>query len=268
MRNQNNSLLLSISRMKWKVRSVWSFQQALTSLFILTIPFLVAGCQTHDGVPENMYFEAPPPSTAKVSHYKIEPHDQLDIKLFYSPELNETVTVRPDGKISLQLIGDTEAAGNTPQELQQKLEKSYSRHLKAPEVAVLLRSFTNQQVFVDGEVNTPGMVELLPGLSAWQAIIRAGGFKETATREDVLVIRMDSHNKPSTYLVDLGSENLDQKNSQMGLQPHDVVFVPKTAIAEANKFTNQYIEKLLMFKGWYFNLNPIGPLVSTNNNNN
>ena len=263
---QKKPPLFPIPSTGWMRNLRHSLHQALATLFVLTLPFLITGCQTHDGVPENMYFEAPPPSTAKISHYKIEPHDQLDIKFFYSPELNEAVTVRPDGKISLQLIGDTEAAGNTPQELQRKLEESYSRHLKAPEVAVILRSFTNQQVFVDGEVNTPGMVELLPGLSAWQAIIRAGGFKDTATREDVLVIRMDSHHKPSTYLVDLGSENLDQKNSQMGLQPHDVVFVPKTAIAEADKFTNQYIEKLLMFKGWYFNLNPIGPLVSTNNN--
>lgn len=229
---------------------------------VLTMILLSLGCQTHDGVPPDMYLAAPPPSTTRLSGYRIEPHDQLDIKFFYSPDLNESVTVRPDGKISLQLVGAIQASGLSPEQLQAQLEAEYSKHLRAPQIAVILRTFTGEQVFVDGEVNQPGMVELLPGLSAWQAIIRAGGFKDTATREDVLVIRMDASNKPTPYRVDLGSESLDHNRSLMGLRPHDVIFVPKTAIAEADKFSNQYIEKLLLFKGWYFNLSPIGPLTN------
>jgi protein involved in polysaccharide export with SLBB domain len=116
-------------------------------------------------------------------------------------------------------------------------------------------------VFIDGEVERPGMVELTSGLSAWQAIIKAGGFKESATRENVLIIRQGKANRPMPYQVDLKSDSLNQPDSVFILQPHDIVYVPKTAIAEADKFVAQYIEKLMLFKGWYFNLSPFGTII-------
>ena len=69
-------------------------------------------------------------------------------------------------------------------------------------------------------------------------------------------------NRPVPYLVDLKSDNLDNPGSQFILQPHDIVFVPKTAIAEADKFVSQNIEKLLLFRGWYFSLSPLGPMIT------
>lgn len=230
-------------------------------LLLLLALIGLSGCSSNEGIPDDMTYAAVPPGPALLNEYTIQPRDQLDIKLFYTPELNETLLVRPDGKIALQLIGEVSAAGLTPAQLQKQLQVRYAQHLKDPEIAVILKGFSSQQAFVDGEVDKPGMVELQPGLSAWEAIIKAGGFKETATRESVMVIRQGEGNRPVPYLVDLKSDSLGQPESQFILQPHDIVFVPKTAIAEADKFVSQYVEKLLLFRGWYFNLSPMGPMI-------
>ena len=95
----------------------------------------------------------------KPAPYVIHAGDQLDIKFFYNPELNESVVVRPDGKISLQLIDEIQAAGLQPAELDQKLTDLYSRELKKPVLTVIVRSFTGQRVYVGGEV--------MPGGSAY-----------------------------------------------------------------------------------------------------
>lgn len=233
----------------------------LIHLLLLVVAFGFSGCKSNEGIPDDMPYATVPSGPAVLNEYTIQPRDQLEIKLFYTPELNESLLVRPDGKIAMQLIGEVNAAGLSTAQLQHQLQARYARHLKDPEITVILKSFSNYQVFVDGEVDKPGMIELQPGLSAWEAIIKVGGFKETATRESVLVIRHGAENRPVPYLVDLKSDSLDQPESQFILQAHDIVFVPKTAIAEADKFVSQYVEKLLLFKGWYFNLSPFGPMI-------
>ncbi|MEI8207716.1 MAG: polysaccharide biosynthesis/export family protein [Methylococcales bacterium] len=222
----------------------------------------VSGCGTQQAaIPNNLNFIKPnvvsPPST----QYRIKPGDQLDIKFFYNPELNENLLVRPDSKIALQLIGDIDAAGHTVSELTAVLKERYSTYLQNPTVTVIVRGFIGQQVFVDGEVGHPGSVDIASGLTAWQAIIKAGGFIDTATRESVIVIRQGEDNQPVPYRLDLKSTSLDQPNVAFPLKPYDIVFVPKTWIAEADKFVLQYVEKLLLYKGMYINISPIAPFI-------
>ena len=92
--------------------------------------------------------------------YQIQIGDALDIKFFYHPELNESVMVRPDGRISLQLVHEVQASGLTPEQLRQNLRKKYEPQISQPEIAVIVRSFTAQKVYVDGEVAKPGLVPL------------------------------------------------------------------------------------------------------------
>ena len=134
--------------------------------------------------------------TQKPFVYTIAPGDELDIKFFFNPELNETITVRPDGMISLQLIDEIQAAGLQPAELDQKLTDLYSRELRKPVLTVIVRSFTRQRVYVGGEVNTPGLIELSGGLTALQAVFQSAGFKETADPAETLVIRKGENNQP------------------------------------------------------------------------
>lgn len=182
--------------------------------------------------------------------YRLQAGDEMDVKFFFNPELNETVFVRPDGKISLQLIDDVQAAGLTPSELDKALSQAYAKELRKPEVTVIVRSFTGQQVYVGGEVQKPGPVVLTPGMTALQAVINAGGFQDTAKLDEVLVIRNGRADAPIPIRA-----NLTQPiTNDVMLQPHDVVYVPRTLIADANLFVKQYIEGLLMFRGWGISL--------------
>ena len=211
---------------------------------------LLPGCATQSAV---VPYTAPVESSGEPTPYLIQPGDQLEIKFFYNRELNEAVVVRPDGKISLQLLDDIQAAGITPAQLDEILTKKYARELKEPVLTVIVRSFTGQRVYVGGEVNRPGLVSLTANMSALQAVINAGGLKETAKLENAIVIRKGKDSKPIPMRVDL-SKAIYQGNARnhFKLKPYDIVYVPKTFIAKANKFVNQYIERLILFKGVSF----------------
>ncbi len=186
----------------------------------------------------------------KPQDYLIQPGDQLDIKFFYNPELNESVTVRPDGKISLQLVDEVQASGLKPSQLDADLTEKYAHELKKPMIAVIVKSFEGQRIYVGGEVNRQGLIKFTGGMTPLHAVLDAGGFMETASPENTIVIRRGPGNKPVPIEMNL-MDAMQGKygNTDFSLQPSDIVYVPKTAIAKANKFVNQYIEKLFLFRG-------------------
>ncbi|PKN64362.1 MAG: sugar transporter [Deltaproteobacteria bacterium HGW-Deltaproteobacteria-15] len=227
-------------------RNLYMKQKLMLIVFSTAAATLLLACATR----QPAIVTEPPTSIASIQanqEYVIQPGDQLDIKLFYNPELNETVSVRPDGMISLQLIDDMKAAGLKPSELDEEITARYSAELQKPMVTVIVRSFTGQRVYVGGEVNTQGLFDFTAGMTPLQAVLNAGGFKETANPTAALIIRKGSENRPVPIRVNL-KENLNGIDGAL-LQPQDVVYVPKTFIAEANKFVNQYIEKLFLFRG-------------------
>lgn len=183
-----------------------------------------------------------PSSTS--SGYIIEPGDALDVRFFYNPELNEEVMVRPDGNISLPLVGEMRAAGRSPTQLEGMLKDSYSRELRQAAITVIVKGFAGQRVYVDGEVGDPQMVNIAGNLSAMQAVASAGGFKPSARKGEVLVIRRAGTPQPVVIPVDLDAAISGTDTSQdILLQPYDVVYVPKTAIAEVNQFVDQYFRQ-------------------------
>ena len=178
--------------------------------------------------------------------YRLQIGDQLDVKFFYNPELNEQVTVRPDGRISLQLVHEIIAVGLTPQELTDLLTKKYAPELKRPEIAVIVRSFSAQKIYVDGEVTKPGMVPLIGSVSVLQAISQAGGVKDTARTSEVVIIRQGENHNPFVAVVNLDKaiDGTDM-NQDITLKPFDIVFVPKSPIANVNVWVDQYVRKVL-----------------------
>ena len=231
-----------------RLKKTVSIHLVVLSLTALT---LFSGCASNHAaqkvVPVSQLETAQPPSTP----YIILPGDQLDIKFFYNPELNESVTVRPDGKISLQLVDDVQAAGLQPAELDAKLTEAYSQELKKPMVTVIVRSFKGQRIYVGGEVNQQREMELPAGMTVLQAVFNAGGFKETASPEDTILIRQGPNREPVPVRIDLKTAMYGQGDAaNLALLPNDIVYVPKSSIAEANKFVNQYIEKLILFRGF------------------
>jgi protein involved in polysaccharide export with SLBB domain len=185
--------------------------------------------------------------------YVIVPGDELEIKFFQNPELNERGTVRPDGKISLLLIDEVKVSGLTPAQLDDHLTELYNKDLKNPDVTVFIRSFTAQRIFVAGEVRGGGMVPLVSGMTAMQAVFSVGGFLETADPSSAFVIRRGEGNAPEPIPVNM-KEALDGEGQvhDLVLRPYDIVFVPKSGIARANKVMTQYVKDLFLFNGWTY----------------
>jgi polysaccharide biosynthesis/export protein len=177
--------------------------------------------------------------------YLIGPGDQLEIKFFYNSELDETVAVDPGGNIGLQLIGQVHALGLTAKELQADLESRYASQLAKPQVTVLVKSFAREKVFVQGEVQRPGVVELAGPMTVLQAIATVGGLKETAKEKDILIIRFPrGQGTPTIIRADLrgilrGREPL----SDLVLAPMDVVYVSRSHIANLNLWVDQHVRK-------------------------
>ena len=187
-----------------------------------------------------------PVSQGYPSEYRIQPDDQMDVKFFYNPELNESVAVRPDGRVSLQLAHEILAAGLTPAELAQALKKSYARELNQPEITVIMRSFTGQRIYVDGEVNKPALVPLAAAMTVLQSISVAGGLKESAQSSETVIIRRGPEGKPMVFAVDL-TRVLDGTDTgqDVALMPFDVVYVPRSPIANVNVWVDQYLRRNL-----------------------
>ncbi len=197
---------------------------------------------------EKAAYNASPPG-----EYLIKAGDRLMVKFYYNPELNDELTVRPDGKISLQLIDDIDAAGLTPAQLDGRLTEKYSQELRQPKITIIVKSFTSQVVYVGGEVNNQGPINLISGMTPIHAVLNAGGFKATAKPDDILIIRKGNHDHP--YPIRLNLDDVLYGKSEVAgfeLQPYDVVYVPKTTIAKVNTFVDQYIKQLLLFNGWGF----------------
>ncbi len=187
---------------------------------------------------------AVPPVGAE-THYRIRTGDLLDVRFYKTPELNvERVPVRQDGYISLELLGDVQAAGLEPDTLAENLTRDYSRELADPKITVIVREFGGQ-VFVGGEVGRPQAVKYEEGITALQAIQAAGGFKDESSRQNVVLIRKGSAQYEGYRLYLQDALSGDDYSQDVALRPNDVLFVPKSRVANVNLIVQQYVSKNL-----------------------
>jgi polysaccharide biosynthesis/export protein len=178
-----------------------------------------------------------------LSPYRIQVGDVLDVRLLLNPELNEQVTVRPDGHISTTLVHDVPAYGRTVTELNSDLRRAYARDLKEPRLSVVVKSFAPTRTYVGGEVNNPGeFITVGPNLTLSQAIARAGGLKyDNSSDKEIFIIRRGPGDVPeflSTHYNDImyGKD----PSADVRLAPYDVVYVPRSGIADVYRFLNSY----------------------------
>jgi protein involved in polysaccharide export with SLBB domain len=179
--------------------------------------------------------------------YLIGVGDVLDIKFTYNPELNElNVPVRPDGKISLQLAPDIQAVGLTSNQLRTSLVEKYAPEINKPEIAVIVRTFERNKIFVDGEVLFPGVVEIKGPVTLMHALALARGWRESARLSNIIVIRKGVEGKTMSTNVDI-RKVLDGSDLSQDIQliPYDIVFVPKSNIANVGKFVSEYINAVI-----------------------
>src|SRR5437868_8787184 len=125
-------------------------------------------------------------TTVTEERYRLQPGDVLDVQFRYSPEFNQTVTVQPDGYVSLEISGDIKVAGMTVEQTRQAILKIASKRLRDPVATVILKVFQKPFFVVAGEVAQPGKIEMRERVTAIQAIMLAGGMKETAKSSQVV----------------------------------------------------------------------------------
>lgn len=196
------------------------------------------------------------PSATTTADYRITAGDQLAIKFFYAPELNESVMVRPDGKISLALIGEVRADDSTPAGLARRLSQAYATKLRHPNLAVEVeRGFGMQQVFVGGEVVKPGAQPLGPSLTLMRALIVAEGTKDSAAPNRVLIFRRGADGASEVIRVDMSKHMRGRSGMDPVLRPYDVVLVPPSRVSRLNKWIDLYIRRNLPVS-FSYDLNP------------
>jgi protein involved in polysaccharide export with SLBB domain len=218
----------------------------------LLIPLLLAGCAPRAARPAPVAAQPdrPFPTLATApreqSSYLLQRGDRIAIKFYGNPELNEALVIRPDGMVSLPLIDDIQAAGRTPAELDADLTERYASELARPNLTVIVRRPSGELVYIGGEVGEQGVVRLRAGMSLFQAIQAAGGFTKTAHRKQVILIRRDAAGQAVGRSIDVRPVQTGERPSEdVPLRPYDVVFVPRSKVANVNVFVEQYIRNNL-----------------------
>ncbi|MDQ2801429.1 MAG: polysaccharide export protein [Pseudomonadota bacterium] len=192
----------------------------------------------------------PSPTDGYVSYlapYRIQVGDLLSVRLLLNPELNEDVSVRPDGRISTTVIADQAAYGLSVPQLAAALRRDYTSTLQNPHLTVEVRSFAPTRIYVGGEVATPGeFISVGPRPTLAQAIARAGGTRLSADDAAVFIIRRGPGNRPEFLSTRYGQlVHATNAAADVELAPFDVVYVPRTGVAEVYTYFNQYVQQFV-----------------------
>ncbi len=169
--------------------------------------------------------------------YELHPGDVLDIQYRYTPEFNQTVTVQPDGYVSLQIGGDLKVGGRTLQEVRNLILVKVKTRLESPEITVILKEFQKPYVVVAGEVNQPGKLELREKLTAIQAVLLAGGLKETAKSSQILVFKKLNADTAEVKVLNFKTlKRTSDLENDLVLQAGDMILVPRNRISKIERY--------------------------------
>lgn len=227
--------------------------RALTSLMAV---LLVAGCGGVSAIPgAERVGLAPPAHEARFANipyaqwtdaepaYRFYPGDEIEVAVPSAPELTKTVTVQPDGRITVPLIPPVMAADRTTLQLEAALSQAYGAHLLRPDVFVTAKA-APLKVFVGGEVGAPGIYDMQGDADALRAVIQAGGFRPTADRSKVIIIRRGRDGQGMMRTADLLAGLRQPATDLVPLRRFDIVYVPRSGVANAGLFVQQYFRDL------------------------
>lgn len=169
--------------------------------------------------------------------YEVQSGDAMKIEFPYTPKFDQTVTVTPDGYITLQDAGDVHVAGQTVPEIKGDIRKAYAKILRDPEVSITLTQFENPYFLALGQVNHPGKYDLHGPMTVAEAVAMAGGFTGKGRRNDIILFRRVSDNWVSATKVNLkhmlGSKNLSEDQE---VHPGDMIYVPQNKLSKIKPF--------------------------------
>lgn len=198
------------------IRQMWS------------VPVIVLCAATSawaQSAPANTATAAAARVAAATAEYTIGPEDVLDISVWKNPELSRKVPVRPDGKVSMPLINDIQAAGLTPSELREQLAKRLAEFVPSAEVAVIVSEVQSLKVAVVGAVKTPGRFMLKSPATVLECIALAQGLTEFAARDRIVVLRQNGN---TTTRIPFNYSKIADANGQDNffVRPGDIIVVP------------------------------------------
>lgn len=169
----------------------------------------------------------PSAAPAAPGDFVIGPNDLLTIVFWREKDMSGDVTVRPDGKVSLPLLNDVQAAGLTPERLRQQLTTVAARFIVDPTVTVVVKEINSRKVFITGQVGKPGPYALSGPMTVLQLIAMAGGLLEYANSKNIVIMRTEESGRsvsfPFNYRGVIKRKNLKQN---IELRPGDTVIVP------------------------------------------
>jgi len=224
-------LQISCSRSGWPTESMKTERGAMNSVvrsWPLAVALLFAPLAGAQEAPAQKHDASSKTNGATPidADYKIGPQDVLRIDVWKEPEISRSIPVRPDGKISLPLLNDVQAAGLTPMQLAASLREGLSKYLNNPQVTVTVTEINSRRVYITGEVNRAAAIPLLPNMTALQALSAAGGFTQFAKLKDIYILRTEDRKQvkyPFNY-KEVVKGKLPEQN--ILLQPGDVIVVP------------------------------------------
>jgi polysaccharide biosynthesis/export protein len=168
---------------------------------------------------------APAPTALAGPEYVIGPEDVLHIQVWKETDLTATLPVRPDGKISLPLLNDVQAAGLTPEKLAETLTEKLKKYIADPRVTVVVTQINSKRIYLTGEVNKAGAMPMLPNMTVLQALSSAG-LNQFAKTKGIYVLRMENGKQeklPVNYRKLVKGQDIEQNYV---LQPGDTIVVP------------------------------------------
>ena len=167
---------------------------------------------------------APTRASAQPADYKLGPGDKLRVEVYKDSQLSQSLQIRPDGKITLPLLGDLQASGLTPIELRDRITTALREYVTNPVVTVIVVETIPPLAFIMGEVNNPGSIALNGPLTVLQALAMAGGFKDFANTKGIRVLRKTSRGHQTIAFN--YKDALRDDGPPVVLQPGDTVIVP------------------------------------------
>ena len=171
------------------------------------------------------------------SRYRLVAGDVLEIVYRYTPEFNQTVTLHPDGYVGLEIVGDLKLSGLTLEEARKTIIEKATVRLKDPEITLLLKEFQKPYFVVSGEINQPGRFEMRENVTALQAVMTAGGFKDTAKMSQIVVFRKINAEFAEVKILNLKKiKQTSDLENDLTLEAGDIVLVPRNNFSKIEKY--------------------------------
>jgi polysaccharide biosynthesis/export protein len=214
------------------------------SIFLLLLLFAFTG----DAIAQDVKFAERDP------RYRLEFNDVLEVHYRYTPEFDQTVTIQPDGFVTLQIVGDLKLQGLTQDQAKAAIVEKAKVRLRDPEITLVLKDFEKPYFVVGGEVGNPGRFDMRGTVTTLQAIAMAGGFKDTSKHSQVLLFRRVNSELAKTQVLDLKAAMAGSSSeADINLVPGDMLIVPKNQVSK--------IERYIKWVNIGLYLNPLSPLV-------